>query len=176
MKKLISAPFVLALAAVLLVVGCEKMQAEGPVASGDMKGTETPEDAGTAPTTQATVGTVTVGGTPFSVEYAVTDEEKARGLMDRESLPENYGMWFVFSQLVQEEFWMKDTLIPLDMIFVDEDMKVIYIKENAVPKSLEMIGAPSPYMYVLEVNAGKVAEHGIKVGDTVEAGMGPKND
>jgi hypothetical protein len=165
---------------VAFVAGCEKMQMQGAGTADDMKGTETTGEAAAAdipaPMTPGNVATIVVGETPFSVEIASTVEEKAHGLMDRESLPENAGMWFVFDSPVQDEFWMKDTLIPLDMIFVGEDMKVVHIHENAVPKSLVPIKPPVPYRYVLEVNGGKTAEHGIKVGDSVERRIGPSND
>ena len=160
-------------AALFVISGCEKMQTEGPA---------TVEDSGTtgnggidvqAPGSATAVATIVVGDTPFSVEIAETDEQKAQGLMNRESLPENAGMWFVFSQPVQEDFWMKDTLIALDIVFVDEDMKVIHIKENAPAKSVEIISSPAPYKYVLEINAGKIAEHGITVGDIVKKQIGP---
>ena len=175
MKRSLS-PIIMLLAVVLLVAGCQKMQTEGADTAGDIKGTEAAPEAVPAPTSPGTVGTIVVADTPFSVEYAVTDEEKARGLMDRESIPPNGGMWFVFSTPVQQDFWMKDTLIPLDIIFVGEDMKIVSIAENAVPKSVEMISSDEPFMYVLELNAGKVAELGIKVGDKVEARIGPKNE
>jgi len=176
MKRLLTA-LALILAVGIAIAGCEKMQTEGATTAEDVKSTEV-EGEGTvaAPTTPGTVGTIMVADVPFSVEYAITDEEKARGLMNRESLPANAGMWFVFSHPVEEEFWMKDTLIPLDMIFVGEDMKVVHIKEGAVPKSLEMISSPLPYMYVLEINAGQAEEHGFEVGDRVEARLGPKGD
>ncbi|MFH1830478.1 MAG: DUF192 domain-containing protein [Pseudomonadota bacterium] len=170
MKYLISI-FGIVAAAFIMISGCEKMQTEGPATAEDVKGAETAE--GSSPAASTAVATVTVGEMPFSVEIAQTDEEKAQGLMDRESLPENAGMWFVFSQPVQEEFWMKDTLMPLDIVFVGEDMKVVHIKENAVPKSVEMISSPVPFMYVLEINAGKVAEHGIEIGDEVKKKIGP---
>lgn len=179
MKKFFQS-FLLVAAVAMLVVGCEKMQVESPATGDDMKGTETQGETATGdipgPTTPGTMATIVVGDTPYSVEIASTVEEKARGLMDRESLPENAGMWFVFDKPVQDDFWMKDTLIPLDMIFVGENMKVVDIHENAVPQKLDAISSSEPYMYVLEVNGGQVAAHGIKVGDTVEKRIGPSGD
>lgn len=176
MKRLLSA-LAIVMALGILIAGCEKMQTEGATTAEDVKSAEVEgEGEVAAPTTPGTVGTIVVGETPFSVEYAVTDEEKAKGLMNRESLPDDYGMWFVFSHPVEEQFWMKDTLIPLDIIFVGENMKVVHISESAVPKSLEMISSPVPFMYVLEINAGKSAEYGLEVGDNVEKRIGPKSD
>ncbi len=168
--------FSIVAAAMIAVGGCEKMQTEGPATAEDVAGAETggveTPDVQTTAASKA-LATIIVGSTPFSVEIAETDEEKARGLMNRESLPENSGMWFIFDRPVRESFWMKDTLIPLDIIFVGEDMRIVHIKENAVPKSLEMISSSTPYMYVLEINAGKVAEQGIKEGDEVQKKIGP---
>lgn len=174
MKRFISIFAVLA-AGALLLSACEKMQTAGPTTADDVKGAEASAE-GTAgfgePMTPGTVGTVAVAGVPFSVEYAVTDKEKSKGLMNREDLPDNAGMWFVFPHPTDDQFWMKDTLIPLDMIFVGENMEVVHIHENAVPNSLDRIGSPTEYMYVLEINAGKSAENGFKVGDKVEARIG----
>ncbi len=176
MKRLLSA-LALVVAIGIVIAGCEKMQTEGATTAEDVKNAEVEGEGGmAAPTTSGIVGTIVVGETPFSVEYAVTDEEKAIGLMNRESLPGNAGMWFVFSHPVEEEFWMKDTLILLDIIFVGENMKVVHISENAVPKSLEMISSPVPFMYVLEINGGKAEELGLEVGDKVESRIGPKGD
>jgi uncharacterized membrane protein (UPF0127 family) len=176
MKKRI-APFAVFLALTLVVTGCEKMKSEGPMTAEEMKSAEMEGGADLPePGAALAVGTVVVKETPFSVEIARTDEEKAKGLMNREALPSNSGMWFVFSRPVQEEFWMKDTLIPLDIIFVGKDLRIVHIKENAVPKSVEMISSPEPFMYVLEVNADKASQHGIKIGDEVQQRIGPKTD
>lgn len=95
-------------------------------------------------------------------------EEFARGLMFRTHLPWNAGMLFAFDEEEPRRFWMKNTLIPLDMIFVDSSSKIIDIKENVPPcKQEECPTYPSkePAQYVLEVNAGFVQEKGVKIGD-----------
>jgi YVTN family beta-propeller protein len=95
-------------------------------------------------------------------------EEFARGLMFRKHLPWNAGMLFAYDDEEPRRFWMKNTLIPLDMIFVDSNSKIIDIKENVPPcKQEECPTYPSkePAQYVLEVNAGFVEEKGVKVGD-----------
>ncbi len=178
MKRTLSI-FALFVAAALVFAACEKMQTTGPATADDAKSADAAAETGDEetvdvgePTTPGTVGTVTVAGVPFSVEYAVTDAERATGLMDRESLPDNAGMWFVFPHPVDDNFWMKDTLIPLDLIFVGENMEIVHIHENATPKSLKLIGSPVDYMYVLEINGGKSAENGFKVGDKIEARIG----
>jgi YVTN family beta-propeller protein len=102
------------------------------------------------------------------VEVPDDREEFARGLMFRSHLPWNAGMLFAFYEEEPRRFWMKNTLIPLDMIFVDSSSKIIDIKENVPPcKQEECPTYPSrePAQYVLEVNAGFVQEMGIKIGD-----------
>ena len=98
-------------------------------------------------------------------------EEFARGLMFRNHLPWNAGMLFAFNEEEPQTFTMKNTLIPLDMIFIDSNSKIIDIKENVPPcKQEECPSYPSrePAQYVLEVNAGFVQEKGVKVGDRLE--------
>jgi YVTN family beta-propeller protein len=105
------------------------------------------------------------------VEVPDDREEFARGLMFRSHLPWNAGMLFAFYEEEPRRFWMKNTLIPLDMIFVDSSSKIIDIKENVPPcKQEECPTYPSrePAQYVLEVNAGFVQEKGIKIGDQLE--------
>src|ERR671919_653015 len=102
------------------------------------------------------------------VEVPDDREEFARGLMFRSHLPWNAGMLFAFYEEEPRRFWMKNTLIPLDMIFVDSSSKIIDIKENVPPcKQEECPTYPSrePAQYVLEVNAGFVQEKGVKIGD-----------
>jgi YVTN family beta-propeller protein len=102
------------------------------------------------------------------VEVPDDQEEFARGLMFRTHLPWNAGMLFAFYEEEPRRFWMKNTLIPLDMIFVDSSSKIIDIKENVPPcKQEECPTYPSkePAQYVLEVNAGFVQEKGVKIGD-----------
>jgi YVTN family beta-propeller protein len=99
-------------------------------------------------------------------------EESMRGLMFRKHLPWNAGMLFAYYDEKPRTFWMKNTLIPLDMIFVDSNSKIIEIKENVPPcAQYECPTYPSkePAQYVLEVNAGFVQEKGVKVGDRLAA-------
>lgn len=107
----------------------------------------------------------------FSVELAKTEAEREKGLMNRKQLDKNSGMLFIFNKEGIYPFWMKDTLIPLDMIWIDGNSVVVFIAKNVQPcKSLicpimnPKIGAK----YVLEVNAGISKELGIKVGDTAK--------
>jgi len=104
----------------------------------------------------------------FRVEVAVTPEEHARGLMYRSELASDAGMIFVFEQPSVQRFWMKNTLIPLDMIFIGKDRKIVGVVEDAVPETEteRMVGAPS--QYVLEIGGGLSARLGIKRGEPVE--------
>jgi YVTN family beta-propeller protein len=99
-------------------------------------------------------------------------EEFMRGLMFRKHLPWNAGMLFSYNGEEPRTFWMKNTLIPLDMIFVDSSSKIVEIKENVPPCEQEecpTYPSKEPAQYVLEVNAGFVQENGIKVGDRLAA-------
>jgi uncharacterized membrane protein (UPF0127 family) len=103
----------------------------------------------------------------FTVDLAVSAEDQAQGLMFRRSLPRDAGMLFDFGATRPAEFWMKNTLIPLDMLFIAADGHVADIHERAVPLSEATIGSKVPVRAVLEVNGGTVARLGIKEGDLV---------
>jgi YVTN family beta-propeller protein len=103
------------------------------------------------------------------VEVADDQDETMRGLMFRKHLPWNAGMLFVFHNEEPRTFWMKNTFIPLDMIFVDSNLKIVDIKENVPPcaqgDECPLYPSKERAQYVLEVNAGFVQENGIKIGD-----------
>lgn len=103
----------------------------------------------------------------FEVEIADTTEEQATGLMNRTALAANSGMLFVFSDYSAHNFWMDNTLIPLDMIFIDQDGKILNIHENATPLSRDIIRSAGPCKYVLEVNGGVCGYENIRAGDSV---------
>ncbi|AJF59725.1 MAG: DUF192 domain-containing protein [Candidatus Diapherotrites archaeon] len=120
----------------------------------------------------ATTPTVCVQG-KACIEVETADEagEQALGLMFRESLPENSGMLFIFPDSSPRSFWMKNTLIPLDIMWIDESKKIAGITENVQPcKADPCPSYPSrkPVKYVLEVNAGFAGRKGIKENDSVE--------
>ncbi|HLK89205.1 MAG TPA: DUF192 domain-containing protein [Polyangia bacterium] len=104
----------------------------------------------------------------FRVEVAVTPEEHARGLMYRSRLATDAGMIFVFEEPSVQRFWMKNTLIPLDMIFIGKNRKIVGIVEDAAPETEteRLVGAPS--QYVLEIGGGLSAQLGIHAGETVD--------
>lgn len=103
----------------------------------------------------------------FEVELAVTPSARQSGLMRRAALPARNGMWFDFERAGPVVMWMKDTLIPLDMAFIDERGELIGIHSQTVPLSLDHLSVPVPVRYVLEVNGGELAELGIAAGARV---------
>ena len=98
----------------------------------------------------------------YNVKEPTTPEDKAKGLSGVESLPEDEGMLFIFDPPEDVKFWMKDTLIPLDIIFINEDQEVVKVHQG-IPNDETLIEVPN-IAYVLEVNANS----GIKVGDELE--------
>ena len=101
------------------------------------------------------------------VTAAGTHASRARGLMDRRFMPADHGMLFEFDREAPEAFWMKDTYIPLDMIFISRAGIVTNIVANAEPLSERAIPSGPPCMAVLELNGGAAARIGLKVGDKV---------
>lgn len=102
----------------------------------------------------------------LDIEIAKSQNERAIGLMNRSSMAENQGMLFIFEEDNFTGFYMKDTRIPLDIIFLGEDSTVISMTKNRKPFDPNSEGATAPYRYVLEVNGGKADEWGIKEGIT----------
>lgn len=98
------------------------------------------------------------------VEIARTEPERQRGLMYRTSLEAGRGMIFLFEHPQRLSFWMKNTYIPLDMIFMDEHKKVVYVEENAEPLTLEARGPQTDTQFVLEVPGGWARAHGVGPG------------
>ena len=121
--------------------------------------------------------TVTINNHVFTVEIAVSDEERVKGLSGRNELLENHGMLFVFNKPNVYTFWMKDTLIPLDMIFINNDQIVTIHKNvqpqpNATDEELQRYSPKEPVNYVLEISGGLSEKYGFKEGDTVRADFG----
>ena len=103
----------------------------------------------------------------FTVEVARTDEERAKGLMFRKELPEGRGMLFDFKPDQHVSMWMRNTYIPLDMLFINGDGTIRRIAENTVPLSEKTIPSGGPVRGVLEVIGGTAKKLGIKPGDRV---------
>ena len=131
-----------------LVLGCAEARAAAPAASGSA---------------------VELGGQRIDVEIAADDPSRARGLMDRTSMPADHGMLFVFPDDDVRTFWMKDTLIPLDMLFFDADARLVTLLPNVPPCKADpcpVYPSTRPARYVLELNAGAAAKFGVHEGDT----------
>lgn len=105
--------------------------------------------------------------TTLDVEMAVSPEQLTQGLMFRRSLAADAGMLFDFGRVQPVDMWMKNTLIPLDMVFIAADGRIVGITQRAVPQSLAIIAAPVPVRAVLELNGGAAARLGLATGDRV---------
>ena len=103
----------------------------------------------------------------FDIEMAVSDQQQSQGLMYRRSMAANAGMLFDYSTLRHIQMWMKNTYIPLDMIFIDRHGRIINIVERTIPHSEAIIASKGPARAVLELNSGAASRFGIKTGDTV---------
>ncbi|HEX9399491.1 MAG TPA: DUF192 domain-containing protein [Anaeromyxobacter sp.] len=125
----------------------------------------TPES--TTPSARVVVETRAGARHVVAVELARTVAERARGLMDRSALASDAGMLFLFDETAEHPFWMKNTLIPLDMLFIAEDGRIAGIVARAVPGDLSPRSAGGPTRYVLEVNGGWADAHGVAPGDRV---------
>lgn len=106
-------------------------------------------------------------GHEFVLEVADTEERRQRGLMFREELPEDGGMIFIYEPPQVAAMWMKNTLIPLDMVFVDAEGRIVHVASRATPHSLEPISAGVPVTAVIELNGGTCDRLAIGVGDRV---------
>lgn len=101
----------------------------------------------------------------IDIEIADDDAQTTKGLMYRRLMEENQGMLFIFPDIEIRSFWMKNTYIPLDLIFLDELRIIVHIHEGARPRSRASLPSIKPAKYVLEVNAGFSARHFLKAGD-----------
>ncbi|MEM8750903.1 MAG: DUF192 domain-containing protein [Pseudomonadota bacterium] len=111
--------------------------------------------------------TISVAGQPdiaWTVELASTDEQRATGLMFRKSMKQRHGMLFRFERLQTVSMWMKNTFIPLDMVFMNNSGSITRIHRGAVPESLDIISSGPPARYVLEINAGEADTYNLKAG------------
>ncbi|MBI3512491.1 MAG: DUF192 domain-containing protein [Proteobacteria bacterium] len=103
----------------------------------------------------------------FAVELATTSDQQVQGLMFRRALAPDAGMLFLYDDDHEIQMWMKNTLIPLDMVFIKADGTILNVAERTVPQSLATIGSKGPARAVLEVNGGTAARLGIKPGDRI---------
>ncbi|HOD53133.1 MAG TPA: DUF192 domain-containing protein [Candidatus Cloacimonadota bacterium] len=103
----------------------------------------------------------------FETEIADSPEKTEKGLMYRKEMKDNQGMFFIFDYDKPLSFWMKNTYIPLDIIFIDSNLQIVSISENCMPLSEDMIPSLKPAKYVLEVNAGLTRKLSIKIQNKV---------
>ena len=106
----------------------------------------------------------------FNIELAKTQAERQQGLMHRQSLDENSGMLFIFDNEDIHSFWMKNTLIHLDIIWIDKENKIVHIEHSVPPCIADPCSSYTPKekaIYVLEINAGLIEKYGFKEGDKV---------
>ncbi|CAK0774426.1 DUF192 domain-containing protein [uncultured Gammaproteobacteria bacterium] len=114
-----------------------------------------------------TIETVTGGKYRFAVEVAETPAELQQGLMYRDAMAEEAGMLFLFGEERYATFWMKNTFVALDMLFIARDGHILAIHQKALPGSQNLISPTMPVFAVMEINAGLVARLGIHLGDRV---------
>jgi uncharacterized membrane protein (UPF0127 family) len=105
----------------------------------------------------------------FLVELALDDGQRQQGLMNRKSMEVGRGMLFDFGRDREVTMWMKNTLLPLDMLFISKEGRVTHVNENAVPHSESIISSRGAVRYVLELNGGAYKKFGMSLGDTVRS-------
>lgn len=105
---------------------------------------------------------------PIEIEIAETEEQRTQGMMGRKSMAANRGMLFIFPNEELRSFWMMNTPLPLDIIFVDAKRTIVKIHENTAPYSDASLPSERPAQYTVEVNAGFCTQHGITEGCTIE--------
>ncbi|WP_317197714.1 DUF192 domain-containing protein [Neotamlana sargassicola] len=103
----------------------------------------------------------------FDIEIAETEYETQTGLMYRNNMEENHGMLFIFNDMQPRSFYMKNTKIGLDLIFIDDNNKIVSFQKNAKPFNEASLPSNVPAKYVFEINAGLVDEKQIAVGDSI---------
>jgi uncharacterized protein len=104
----------------------------------------------------------------IDIEIASNDSSRMMGLMFRKSMEDTKGMLFIFPQSDMHSFWMKNTIMSLDIIFVNEDKEIVKIHKNTKPYSTESLPSGKPAIYVVEVIAGFTEKYGVKEGDKIE--------
>lgn len=148
----------------LSVLGCQRP----PASPGQGQAAHAPSSA--SELSSAVVFQPASGAAPVRVrvELARTPEEQMRGLMHRRALEPDAGMLFLFDRAEPRRFWMRNTYIPLDMIFLDASRVVISIEENTVPLDETGRGPDQPAQFVVEVAGGYARSHGISVGSRAQ--------
>lgn len=144
--QLLSGLAVVLVLALLLKVGCDRQRVQSHPNSG--------LDTVAMP----------IGSKTFNLEIANNDESRQRGLMRRDSMPDDHGMIFVFPEEEEQSFWMKNTRIPLDIIYIAANGYVVSIKDLK-PYDTRGVSSERPAKYAIELNAGAATDAGVQVGD-----------
>ena len=146
--------------AFLTVLGCATTQ-DGPATS--------------IPTAPPDSAFVSIGDATYSVDLAISPDERRQGLSGRERMPLDVGMLFVFEEERRLNFWMKEMHFPLDIIWIDAQCRLVEVAANiptpppnAANADIPRVQSTSPARYVLELNAGEAARNGLQPGDPVE--------
>lgn len=116
-----------------------------------------------------TIATAKGATQAFTVELAISEDQREYGLMFRKAMPEDHGMLFVFEKARNVMMWMENTPLPLDMLFLSAGGTITHIQENAVPYSKAIINSGGPVKYVIELNGGVARKLGLSVGDKVSS-------
>ncbi len=103
----------------------------------------------------------------IDVEIADTDKSREQGLMYRTKMSQSVGMFFIFNDETPRSFWMRNTIIPLDIIYINSGMKIVKIRQNTIPYSEKQVLSEKPAKYVLEVNAGFASQNELTEGDSI---------
>ncbi len=159
--------------AVLLLASCQAVEARGsptpPAARRKVMDVMSRDDVGPSlPRGRVLLKDAKGGVHRVEVEVAATPESRMHGLMWRKELPAGQGMLFIFAEEEVQSFWMRNTLIPLDMLFIDSEGRIVGIIERAQPRTLTARTVGVPGRYVLEVPGGWCESQGIVAGGTVE--------
>ncbi len=110
-----------------------------------------------------------LGESVINIDIAATSSDRTRGLSGRESIDHDYGLFFVFEESGYHGIWMKDMHFPIDIIWIDESMRINHIEKNVKPESFPKVFTPKKKSrYVLELNAGYVDKNGIRIGDQID--------
>ena len=152
--------FAVVLVLLAACAACEKSRQRGPDDDGELAGA-VPSQAAMPKVVLTTADGKEV---TVTVEVVRTEQEVERGLMFRRELAADAGMLFLMGQLRDHTFWMRNTIIPLDMIFIDQDGVVAGVVENTEPRTDTPRSVGKPSLYVLEVNAGWAKSHGVSAG------------
>ena len=151
-----------------LVLGCTQPQTQAPQKKNKVSAVISPDNADMSqhglPRGKVILSTESGKEITVRVEIVADNETRRKGLMFRQKLADDEGMLFLFNKEEQQSFWMKNTYLPLDMIFIKADMTVLGVYEGAIPQTEDSRAVPGNSQYVLEVNANFSRRHEIKAG------------